>query len=68
MKRAGASAIGHLIEAHRTGDDEKFYVWANFIADAYEDSGDMNAAKLIRNRINGVESPRAVLDNVGGAE
>ncbi len=64
MKVISATAIGKLIEAHRNGDEEKFYIWANFIADVYEENDDMNAAKLIRNRINGVESAKAVLDGL----
>ena len=62
MKIISATAIGKLIEAHRNGDEEKFYTWANFIADVYEENADMNAARLIRNRINSIESTKAVLD------
>lgn len=65
MKVVSATAIGNLISAHAEGNDEKFYNWANFIADAYEEAGNETAAKLLRNRINSVEpSSCAVLDDL----
>lgn len=65
MKVIGATAIGNLIYAHKNGDEEKFNTWANFIADAYAESGNEIAAKLIRDRLNGVKpSTIVVLDAV----
>lgn len=56
MKVANAVSIANLIKAHKEKDEEKFYIWANFIADAYEDAGDSLSAKIIRYRIDGLKS------------
>ncbi len=65
MKVIGPTTIAKLIEAHIDNDDEKFFSYANFIADAYEEQGKDNAAKIIRNRISGEykTAPRVVLDS-----
>lgn len=64
-KVISASTIGKLIEYHYSGDEEKFKIYANFIADAYKEEGDINAYNLIRRRITGeyINSPKVVLDN-----
>lgn len=51
MKCISAVTIGKLIEAHMEHDEEKFLSYANFIADAYEESGEERSAKIIRNKI-----------------
>lgn len=48
-----AVTIGKLIEAHTEHDEEKFLLYANLIADAYEESGEERMAKIIRNKISG---------------
>lgn len=64
MKVIGPTTIAKLIEAHIDDDDEKFFSYANFIADAYEEQGEDNAAKIIRKRISGEykTAPVVVLD------
>ena len=62
MKIAGAMAIGKLIEYHNNKDDEKFNEWANYIADAYKESGDDHAAELIRNKLTGRNKIEPSLD------
>lgn len=59
MKCISAVTIGKLIEAHMEHDEEKFMVYANFIADAYEESGEERSAKIIRNKISGEYKKRA---------
>ena len=51
MKCISAVTIGKLIESHMEHDEEKFLSYANFIADAYEESGEERSAKIIRNKI-----------------
>ena len=51
MKCISAVTIGKLIEAHMESDEEKFLAYANFIADAYEESGEERSAKIIRSKI-----------------
>lgn len=53
MKCISAVTIGKLIEAHMEHDEEKFLSYANFIADAYEESGKERSAKIIRSKISG---------------
>ena len=53
MKCISAVTIGKLIEAHMEHDEEKFLSYANFIADAYEESGKERSAKIIRSRLSG---------------
>ena len=53
MKVISASTIGNLISAHMEGDNEKFLIFANFIADAYEEAGEARCAEIIRKRIDG---------------
>lgn len=53
MKCILAVAIGKLIEAHMEHDEAKFLLYANFIADAYEESGEERSAKIIRSKISG---------------
>lgn len=53
MKCISAVTIGKLIEAHMEHDEEKFMSYANFIADAYEESGEERSARIIRNKISG---------------
>lgn len=53
MKVISVSAIGNLISAHMEGDNEKFLIFANFIADAYEEAGEVRCARIIRKRIDG---------------
>lgn len=64
MNVISVSTIGNLISAHMEGDNEKFLVFANFIADAYEDAGEVMCARIIRNRINGTykNEPSIILD------
>ena len=35
------------------GDNEKFLIFANFIADAYEEAGEVRCARIIRKKIHG---------------
>ena len=37
----------------RKRDNEKFLIFANFIADAYEEAGEVRCARIIRKRIDG---------------
>ena len=53
MKCISAVRIGKLIEAHMEDDAEKFLSYANFIADAYEGSGEERSAKIVRSNISG---------------
>ena len=53
MKCISVVTIGKLIEAHMEHDEEKFLSYANFIADAYEESGEERSAKIIRSRLSG---------------
>lgn len=53
MNVLNATVIGNLISAHYEGDSKKFDAYANFIAEAYEQRGDLRGAKIIRNRIDG---------------
>ena len=64
MKYISAVTIGKLIEAHMEHDEEKFLSYANFIADAYEESGEERSAKIIRNKISGEykKEPKVTLD------
>ena len=64
MKCISAVTIGKLIEAHMEHDEKKFMAYANFIADAYEESGEERSAKIIRNKISGEhkKEPKVTLD------
>lgn len=53
MKNISAVTIGKLIEAYIEHDDKKFMSYANFIAEAYEESGEERSAKIIRSKISG---------------
>ena len=53
MKCISAVTIGKLIQAHMEHDEEKFLAYANFIADAYEESGEERSAKIVRSKISG---------------
>ena len=53
MKCISAVTIGKLIEAHMEHDEGKFLSYANFIADAYEESGEERSARIIRKKISG---------------
>jgi anaerobic ribonucleoside-triphosphate reductase len=46
------------------GDEEKFLSFANFIADAYEEAGEVRSARIIRKRIDGSykDEPQVSLD------
>lgn len=65
MKCISAVTIGKLIEAHMEHDEEKFLAYANFIADAYEESGEERSAKIIRSKISGEykNQPKVTLDS-----
>lgn len=58
MKCISAVTIGKLIEAHMEHDEEKFMTYANFIADAYEESREGRSAKIIRSKISGKRKAR----------
>lgn len=64
MKCISAVTIGELIEAHMEHDEEKFMSYANFIADAYEESGEERSARIIRKKIFGEykKEPKVTLD------
>lgn len=64
MKMITATTIAHLIEAHIEKDDKKFFEYANFIADAYEEDGEALKARIIRSRIDGTykNNQNVVLD------
>lgn len=53
MKCISAVTIGKLIEAYMEHDEKKFLSYANFIAEAYEESGEDRSAKIIRSKISG---------------
>lgn len=53
MKVVNAVTIGKLIEAYYDGNEDNFNSYANFIADAYEEQGDLRSANIIRNKISG---------------
>lgn len=65
MKCISAVTIGKLIEAHMENDEEKFLAYANFIADAYEESGEERSAKIIRSKISREykNQPKITLDS-----
>lgn len=46
------------------GDNEKFLIYANFIADAYKEAGEERSARIIRKRIDGTykNEPTVTLD------
>lgn len=53
MKEIGAVTIAKLIEAHYEKDEHKFLSYANFIAEAYEEKGEVRASTIIRKRLDG---------------
>lgn len=53
MKEIGAVTIAKLIEAHYEKDENKFNSYANFIAEAYEENGEVRASTIIKSRIDG---------------
>ena len=59
----GVVTIGKLIESHMENDNDKFISYAKFIADEYELSGNIRAAKIIRSKLDGSykKSPKVVL-------
>lgn len=65
MKCISAVTIGKLVQAHMEHDEERFLAYANFIADAYDESGEERSAKIIRSRIFGEykNQPKATLDS-----
>lgn len=64
MNGLNATVIGNLISAHYEGDSQKFDSFANFIAEAYEQRGDLRSASIIRKRIDGSykRDPQVTLD------
>lgn len=64
MNQINAVTIGKLIAAHREGDEEKFKMYVNFIAEAYEQEGNDRAARIIRSNYTGDygEQGKVVLD------
>lgn len=64
MKIVSATTIAKLIEAHMENDDKKFMLYANYIADAYEEQGEVLKERIIRMRLDGTykNQPKAVLD------
>lgn len=64
MNSLNATVIGNLISAHYEGDSKKFDTYANFIAEAYEQRGDLRSASIIRKRIDGSYKcdPQVTLD------
>lgn len=65
-KHVDASTIARLIEAHVEKDEQKFFDWASFIADAYAEAGEKRSARIIRSRIDGSykNQTKAVLDSL----
>lgn len=53
MKCVNATTIAKLIEAHMEHDEQKFFSYANFIAESYEEEGEERSARIIRKRIDG---------------
>ena len=53
MKEIGAVTIAKLIEAHYEKDEDKFKVYAEFIAEAYKEKGEERAERIIRSKIDG---------------
>lgn len=53
MHNISSVTIGKLIEAHMEHDEKKFLAYANFIADAYEEYGEEQSARIIRKKISG---------------
>lgn len=64
MKCINATTIGKLIEAHMEHDEQKFFSYANFIAEAYEEQGGERKARIIRSKIDGTykNQPQVTLD------
>ena len=54
MKEIGAVTIAKLIEAHYEKDEDEFLSYANFIAEAYEEKGEVRASTIIRKRLDGI--------------
>lgn len=65
VKHINATTIAKLIESHMEGDNQKFLSYANFIKDAYAESGDERSANIIKKRIDGAYKAEqtVVLDN-----
>lgn len=53
MKSISVTTIGKLIEAHMENDEQKFLSYANFIAEAYEESRENRSARIIRSKLDG---------------
>lgn len=65
MKCITVVTLGKLIEAHMEHDEEKFLSYANFIAEACEEVGEIRKARLIRSKIDGTyrNQPQVSLDS-----
>lgn len=46
MKNINAVTIGKMIEAHIEKDEQKFFSYVNFIAEAYEEVGEERSATI----------------------
>lgn len=53
MKAINAVSIAHMIEAYTEKDEKKFFAYASFVADAFDEAGEKRSAKIIRSRIDG---------------
>lgn len=51
MKCINATTIGKLIEGYMEKDEQKFVSYATFIAEAYEEQGELRSANIIRHRL-----------------
>lgn len=51
MKEIAAVAIGKLIEDHYAKDEHKFKAYAEFIAEAYKERGEVSNLKMSRSDI-----------------
>lgn len=67
MKEIGAVTIGKLIEAHYEKDEHKFKAYAFFIAEAYKESGEERAERIIRSKIDGSYKNKSVFIQSGEA-
>ncbi len=65
MKCITVVTLGKLIEAHMEHDEEKFLSYANFIAEACEEVGEIRKAGFIRSKIDGTHrnQPQVSLDS-----
>lgn len=67
MKVVSAVSVAGMIEAFKKNDEQKFFAYANFIADAFDEAGEKRSARIVRSRIDGSykDQAKVVLDSAG---